>query len=95
VRTEMEREGNVRVNIEEHAVSLSVAERYTFRVRFTERLAGGEGVLGAAGLKVVSRGRFDVSDDAAARSGSRRAERLLETLLQEWRSADGLTARAM
>ena len=44
---------DVRVNVEEHAISLSVAERYTFRVCFAERLAGREGVFGAAGFKVV------------------------------------------
>lgn len=61
--------GDVRSNIKQHAIRLSVSERQTFRVCFAERLASRESVLCAGGLEVVCGSGLDVGYDAAAGSG--------------------------
>lgn len=53
------------IDIEQHAVGLAIAKALTFVVSFTKSLAGAEGILGAAGLEVISWCSLDVCDNTA------------------------------
>ena len=61
--------GNVRSNIEEHAVCLAVPEALASCIRFTQRLACREGVLCPTRFKVVCGCGLYVRDDTAACAG--------------------------
>lgn len=60
------REGDIRRNIEEHAIGLAVPEALALGVGFAECLAGSERILRAAGLEVICWRRLYVGYDAAA-----------------------------
>ena len=55
--------GDVRRNVEEHAIRLAVAKGLALCVGFAERAAGSVCILGSARLKVVCCYRLDVAGD--------------------------------
>jgi hypothetical protein len=56
----------VRIDVEEHAVGLSVSEALALRISFAGRTASGKGILSAGRVKIVGRGVLGVPDDATA-----------------------------
>ena len=62
--------GNVRSNIEEHAIRLAVAEGLALCVCFAERTAGSVCILCSARLEVVCCCRLDVAGDTTAWTAS-------------------------
>jgi hypothetical protein len=58
---------NIRVDVEEHAIRLAVAETLALGISLAESTACSKGVLRAAGLEVVCGCGLNVGDDAATR----------------------------